>query len=213
MIMNALWLRLRPIAIDGWQAPIGWAVSAVSAATVTIVKDTAREQELAAIVASWEQKQAGRAAKAKEVREQFLAQLAEAEAATEPEDSAFEALEAEATVTAEPADAPCIVRRAVPVGGAPHLVSSAERDQWREERAAQMTAQAERTEACETTRASIKDSMAALSATGAEAVKAKRAEMQAAYEAALAERQALLSQHLPAPAEPADPVPAKGKKK
>ena len=52
-------------------AGLGWSVTAVSAGTLTLAKDTAREEELKALSASWEAAAPGRAVKAKESRDKY----------------------------------------------------------------------------------------------------------------------------------------------
>jgi len=64
-----------------------------------------------------------------------------------------------------------------------------------------------------TARDALKDAMAESATATIEGVKAKREEAKQSYEAAAAERQALLGRLLPAPPEPAEAAPAKGKKK
>ena len=57
-------------------AGLGWSVTAVSAGTLTLAKDTAREEELKALSASWEAAAPGRAVKAKESRDKYLSDIA-----------------------------------------------------------------------------------------------------------------------------------------
>ena len=211
------------------EAAVQWKVVAASAAAVTLTKDPSREQELAAIAASWEAKAPGRAAKGKEARETYLSALAEAEAAAaakagaegggeeageEAGDAAFEALEADATATAADdaptAELPRVVRK---TGAEAREVTEEELAAWREKHAAELEGLVAEREAKAEARAAVKEAMGSAAVETSEAIKASRAEAQAALEAQAAEREALLLKLLPAPEEPVDAAPAKGKKK
>jgi len=83
---------------------VGWTVTACAKELVGLAKDSAREQEIAALAASWESSAPGRAAKAKGARETYLAGLAaaaaEAEAARVAAAEAAEAARAAETAAA-----------------------------------------------------------------------------------------------------------------
>ena len=76
-----------------------------------------------------------------------------------------------------------------------------------------MTKSAVQRSGCAYLRAAVKEAMGSAAVETSEAIKASRAEAQAALEAQAAEREALLLKLLPAPEEPVDAAPAKGKKK
>lgn len=77
---------------EGSPEPLSWTVAVASAANVSLAKDTALAESLAALSASWEKAQPGRAAKAKAIRDAYLAEM---------EKAAAEKADAEATDHAE----------------------------------------------------------------------------------------------------------------
>ena len=208
---------------------LGWSVTAVSAGTLTLAKDPAREEELKALAASWESAQPGRAAKAKESRDKYLADLEAAaaekaatlEAAAAPaEQDAEEGAEAPppppVEETAAPAEEPAlpnVAYKAVSDGGVGVVWAAEDKETWKTGQQETLERVAAERTVAEEAREGIRELMSAKSNEIIEATKAKRAEKAEAYAAFAADREALLTRLLPEPPTPAEPEDKKGKGK
>jgi len=218
------------------EAGLTWLVTVVSAAAVTITQDPAREQQLAALAASWESAAPGRAVKAQAARDKYLAELEEAAAleaaaeaaetaeGTEQMDAAFAALEAQATavavdVVAAPSSAavsaelPRVVRLQAAAGVGMHVRQPEELEAWRQEQSTFLEAMVSDRAEKEAARVEIKEARAAQVTQVVETIKASRASAAEGYAKAVTDRETLLKKLLPPPPEPVEPVDPKGKGK
>lgn len=203
---------------------LGWTVTAVAAAAVTLTKDSEREQALAAMSASWESAQPGRAVKAKETRQSYLSSLAPPPApadeatsavAEEEEGGATDAALAEAeaaTTLAEPDTLANVKRHVLTDGTSAAVLTPEELEDARATQAATLEDLATARTETESSRSGIKDAMQETTTKMIEAAKASRTRAAEAHAGYLAERESLLEKLLPAPPEPVEPIDAKGGK-
>lgn len=237
--ISTLHLPTRPVAAqaappgEGGQAAEGeaglvWTMRVVGPAGLTVKEDDSYDKSLAALAASWEAAQAGRAAQAKAAREAYLAQVADRGAAAD-EDGDEKNGEGEGGAAAGGKDrggtaeagggeaaavevSGAVVTVRVGAGAEARLLSAEEREA--DSRRLQMDVERARAQlaASEARRLAMIESAAAAGATQLEAARAARSATAQAATAAKTKCAQLVAAMLPPPLAPAEPEPGKGKK-
>jgi len=193
-----------------------WELRVVSSGNVNLARDTTDEQALSSLQSSWESSQPGRAAKAKELRESYLASLgAGANDAADAGDSAGEAA-AEAAEAAEMAKAEAGAEARVLIKhageGETRLLSAEEKAAQQAARAQAVKQHAEAQEASDAKRNKAKHTLEASVLQQVQEARNARATAAATQQSKRAQCNELLARFLPPPEVETVIKPEKGKK-